>query len=117
MFAPQAKVTSGSVRNDELTIDPTSIARQVSDQVRRAQATPCVEISRHAPEAAQEPADIVGNLIAYEQGDLGGDETVALFQALINSGLAWQLQGHYGRTARNLIEAGFCSQRVDHEAA
>lgn len=50
----------------------------------------------------------VDKIMAYEQGDLGEDETIALFQDLIDSGLAWQLQGHYGRTARDLIEAGVC---------
>ena len=50
----------------------------------------------------------VDKIIAYEQGELDEDATVELFQSLINSGLAWQLQGHYGRTAARLIEAGQC---------
>lgn len=52
--------------------------------------------------------DQVDQIIAYEQGDLSDDETIALFQDLINSGLAYQLQGSYGRTANALIEAGYC---------
>lgn len=44
--------------------------------------------------------------MTYEQGDLPEDETVAMFQKLVNSGMAWRLQGHYGRTAAALIEAG-----------
>lgn len=47
-------------------------------------------------------------IIAYEQGDLDFDETVALFQELIDSGMAYKLQGHYGRTAEALIDAGYC---------
>lgn len=50
----------------------------------------------------------VGEIIAYEEGGLSDAETIDLFQRLINCGLAWKLQGHYGRTARELIEAGWC---------
>lgn len=47
-------------------------------------------------------------LLAFEQGDLSSEETVELFQELIDSGLAWQLQGLYGRMAVRLIEEGLC---------
>lgn len=50
--------------------------------------------------------DQVTAIIAYESGELDEDATVSLFQDLVNTGLAWQLQGHYGRTAAKLIEAG-----------
>jgi hypothetical protein len=53
--------------------------------------------------------DIVDKIIAYEQGELDDEATIKLFQSLIDSGDAWRLQGHYGRTARALIEAGRCS--------
>ena len=49
-------------------------------------------------------------IIAYEAGELEHDEIVDLFQNLINSGAAWRLQGHYGRTAAALIESGDCSR-------
>jgi len=52
--------------------------------------------------------DQVDKIIAFEQGDLDEDGIFQLFQELIDSGLVWQLQGSYGRMARNLIEAGYC---------
>lgn len=48
----------------------------------------------------------IDKIIAYEQGDLTEEETIDLFQELVNTGLAWQLQGCYGRTATALIDAG-----------
>jgi hypothetical protein len=33
---------------------------------------------------------------------------IAAWQHLINTGLAWRLQGYFGRTAHDLIERGVC---------
>jgi len=36
------------------------------------------------------------------------DQYIEAWQHLINTGLAWSLQGWFGRTAQNLIEEGVC---------
>lgn len=54
--------------------------------------------------------EVVSNIIAFESGELDEDQVVEFFQELVNSGLAWSLQGFYGRTARALIEAGLISE-------
>ncbi len=48
-------------------------------------------------------------IVAYEAGELDEEESIVGFQKLIDSGLVWQLQGSYGRTAKYLIEAGLCT--------
>lgn len=37
------------------------------------------------------------------------EEVVEAWQRLIDTGLAWRLQGWFGRTARDLIAAGVCT--------
>lgn len=54
---------------------------------------------------------MVDKIIAYEQGELDEDGVIELFQELVDSGLAWKLQGHYGRTAVALIERGLVKVR------
>ena len=51
---------------------------------------------------------MVDKIISYENGEMSGTEIVSFFQELIDTGLAWELQGHYGRTATCLIEDGLC---------
>jgi len=50
--------------------------------------------------------DVTNAVIAYEQGELEEVEVLDLFQKLVDSGLAWQLQGSYGRMAAQLIDIG-----------
>ena len=46
-----------------------------------------------------------------EGADQPEDEVQYLeaWQYLINTGACWQLQGWFGRTAKGLIDAGYCS--------
>lgn len=52
--------------------------------------------------------DLTSQIIAYESGEMDEDAEVNFFQSLIDSGMAWNLQGHYGRTAQSYIDAGLC---------
>lgn len=54
--------------------------------------------------------DRTSAIIAYETGELDLDGVVELFQHLVDTGLAWQLQGSYGRTAVALIEEGLVTK-------
>lgn len=40
--------------------------------------------------------------------DASESDVIAGFQDLIDTGTAWQLEGHVGRTAMGFIEAGLC---------
>ena len=54
----------------------------------------------------------INNIIKYESGEMNQEEVIEFFQELINSGAAWTLQGHYGRTALRLIEYGLCKRAL-----
>jgi hypothetical protein len=47
-------------------------------------------------------------LIAYEEGELSSEETVAMYQAMIDDGTVWKFPGCYGRTASELLASGYC---------
>jgi hypothetical protein len=52
-------------------------------------------------------------MMDWENGSLSDERTIALFQNLIDVGIAWSLQGAYGRFAQELIDQGYC--HVWHE--
>lgn len=55
--------------------------------------------------------DEVDLIIAYESGELSNKKIVELFSMLVKNGHAWTLQGHYGRTARALINGGYLDNK------
>jgi hypothetical protein len=63
---------------------------------------------------AETHPDRVFQIMQYEAGEMDRDEMVAFFQSLVDDGTVWQLQGHYGRTAAALIEAGYVHRRMTH---
>jgi len=52
------------------------------------------------------PFDLTNKIIAFESGELDEDGVIELFQYLVDTGMAWQLQGSYGREAMRMIDAG-----------
>ena len=48
-------------------------------------------------------------ITAYEKGELNQEQTIQLFQELVDSGLIVNLQGHYQRFAAQLLDCGLIS--------
>jgi hypothetical protein len=59
---------------------------------------------------------LVDRLIAYEQGQITQDQEIAFFEHLVETGVCWQLSGHYQRVAATLIEAGLIKPPEQTEA-
>jgi hypothetical protein len=55
---------------------------------------------------------IVDKIMDYEHGNMSEEEMIDFFQKMLDSGLVWQLQGHYHRTAQALLEAGLIKRRT-----
>jgi len=61
-------------------------------------------------------SNIVDKIIDFETGMMQTEEEVIeFFQELIDTGMAWSLQGSYGRMASALIEEGYCHHRKEEE--
>lgn len=55
-------------------------------------------------------SELSQRIFDFEAGYLTDTEAVDLFQQLVDTGLAWRLQGSYGRTAQRLIDAGLITR-------
>lgn len=54
---------------------------------------------------------MIDKIMAFEAGGMDENQIAELFQELVDTGMAWTLQGSYGRTAMVLIEAGICQPK------
>ncbi len=64
-----------------------------------------------------ERCNIVEDILDYETGNMEPERVIPFFQHLIDTGMAWSLQGSYGRTAMALIESGQCTRSPNTRAA
>ena len=55
--------------------------------------------------------NMIDLIVEYETTGLDEEKLVELFQHLVDTGLAWQLQGSYGRAAQSLIQQGLVTQK------
>lgn len=46
-------------------------------------------------------------IMSYEDGSIDDRGVLELFSHLIKNGMAWNLQGHYGRFAKSLIDDNY----------
>jgi len=58
--------------------------------------------------------NLTDKIIDFECGLLDDTGVLELFAELIKNGIAWTLQGSYGRTASALIDAGYISEDGKH---
>lgn len=56
---------------------------------------------------------LASQIDAYELGEMDESQAIEFFQELVDTGIAWQLQGCYGRTAARMIEAGLIAPKVE----
>lgn len=54
--------------------------------------------------------NLVDYIIEYESEGLEDEDMLGFFSYLIKTGQVWQLQGHYGRTAKAIIDAGYIDE-------
>jgi saccharopine dehydrogenase-like NADP-dependent oxidoreductase len=56
-------------------------------------------------------ATLANRIVEYESGEMCLKEQVKLFSDLVKSGVAYTLQGIYGRTAKRMIAHGLFDEK------
>jgi hypothetical protein len=54
---------------------------------------------------------LIDKIMAWEGGEMEETDEINFFQELIDNGMAWTLQGSYGRMAQTLITLGLCKRK------
>lgn len=52
------------------------------------------------------PYELLDGLIGLDEGTLTEEQEIVLFQELVDTGLAWTLQGRIGRQAADMLADG-----------
>lgn len=92
--------------------DPKDLTnKEISDYNSKKGSMVAAELAAMAKElVAVGPSVSVDELMKYEDGRMTEDEVIDLFQRLVKNGMAWQLQGAYGRMAMQLIQQGLITR-------
>jgi hypothetical protein len=67
-----------------------------------------IKVPCNTQETEDPRSAMIDFIMDFESGNISQDRLIENFQKMIDSGIVWQLQGFYSRTAKRLIEAGYC---------
>ena len=54
--------------------------------------------------------ELTSDIVSYEEGNMEAEHIAEMFKDMMNNGMIVSMQGHYQRTANDLIEAGILRQ-------
>jgi len=60
------------------------------------------------------PYEAIGIAEGFVESD-SQEQTIEAWQFLIDTGMAWTLQGWFGRQAMDLIDAGICTPQPERQ--
>jgi len=130
-----AHVATGTEENDApLEAIRTGIAALISDRATAGKGDIRIESAHEVAKAlfcsivedfdvrSEETAirnfpSITDGIVAFEGGNMTHEDTVALFQRLLDTGIIHHLQGSYQRTMQALIDAGEVTVTSDSDPA